>query len=136
MAETSHEIRRQIADTRERLGTTIAALEHKVDPRRIVDEHPLTLIGVAFGTGVLLATTGATGRAAREVREQVRGGAHAVNDRAGTMLDRVLNAVIGAATAAITSKINAALNGSVAGVNERAEHAEPKSLAPLKSRAA
>jgi uncharacterized protein DUF3618 len=105
MAETSHEIRRQIADTRARIGTTIAAIEHKVDPHRIVDEHPLTLVGVAFGTGLLLATSGASGRAVREVREQVRGGASRINDRAGSALDGVVNAVLAAATTTITAKM-------------------------------
>ena len=106
MAETSHEIRRQIEATRARIGSTIAALEHKVDPHRIVDEHPLTVVGVAFGTGLLLSTTGTTGRAVRGVREQVREGAGRINSSAGSALDGIVDAMIGAATAAITTKIN------------------------------
>ena len=106
MAETSHEIRRQIEATRARIGSTIAALEHKVDPRRIVDEHPLTVVGVAFGTGLLLSTTGATGRAVRGVREQVREGAGRINSSAGSALDGIVDAMIGAATATITTKMN------------------------------
>ncbi len=105
MAETSHEIRRQIDDTRARIGTTIAALEHKVDPRRVVNEHPIALLGVAFGTGLLLSTTGATGRAVTEVREHVRDGAGRINNSAGSAIDGALNAVLGAATAAITAKM-------------------------------
>jgi hypothetical protein len=105
MAETSHEIRRQIEDTRARIGTTIAALERKVDPKRVVDDYPLTLVGVAFGTGLLLATTGATSRAVKEVREQVRDNAGKLNDRAGTTLDGILSAVLGAATTSITGKV-------------------------------
>lgn len=106
MAETSHEIRRQIEATRARIGSTIAALEHKVDPHRIVDEHPLTVVGVAFGTGLLLSTTGATGRAVRGVREQVREGAGRINSSAGSALDGIVDAMIGAATATITTKMN------------------------------
>ncbi len=105
MADTPNEIRSQIEDTRERIGTTIAALERKLDPRRVVDEHPLTLVGVAFGAGLLLSTTGAAGRAAREVREQVRGGADRINDSAGSALDGIINAVLRAATATITTKV-------------------------------
>jgi hypothetical protein len=105
MAETSHEIRRQIEDTRERIGTTIAALERKVNPKRVVDEHALTLVGVAFGTGLLLATTGAPGRAVKEVREQVRDGAGRINESAGATLDGVIAAVLGAATGTITTKL-------------------------------
>ena len=129
MAETSHEIRRQIDATRKRLGTSIAALEQKVDPRRVVDEHPLTLVAVAFGTGILLATTGATSRAAREVREQVRGGAHAVNDRAGTVLDGAVGAVLSAVTAAITSRLSETLNRSLDGVTENPRRSPDKARA-------
>jgi hypothetical protein len=110
MAETSHEIRRQIEDTRARIGGTIAALEHKIDPHRIVDEHPLTIVGVAFGAGLLLSTSGASGRAARGVKAQVKEGAHRINDSAGTALDGILDAVIGAATATITTKMSELLN--------------------------
>lgn len=105
MADTSHEIRSQIEDTRARIGTTLAALERKLDPRRVVDEHPLTLVGVAFGAGLMLSITGATGRAAKEVREQVREGAGRINDSAGSALDGVISAVLGAATATITTKM-------------------------------
>lgn len=112
MAETSHEIRRQIDDTRARLGSTIAAIERKIDPHRIVDEHPLTLVGVAFGTGVLLATTGATGRAVHEVRDQVKHGATKINSSAGNALDGVINAIMGAATMAITDKLSELLHAS------------------------
>ncbi len=115
MAETSHEIRRQIAETRRRIGTTIAALEHKVDPRRVVDEHPLTLVGVAFGTGLLLSTTGATGRAVTQVREQVRDGAGRINHRAGSAIDGIVNAVLGAATTTITAKLAEVLDVGVGG---------------------
>jgi hypothetical protein len=113
MAETSHEIRRQIEDTRERIGTTIAALERKVNPKRVVDEHALTLVGVAFGTGLLLATTGATGRAVKEVREQVRDGASRINENAGTAVDGVIAAVLGAATGTITTKLTEMLEAAL-----------------------
>lgn len=113
MAETSHEIRRQIGDTRARIGGTIAALQHKVDPHRMIDDYPLTLVGVAFGAGVLLATTGATGRAVKEVRQQVREGANTINDKAGSTFDGIVEAVLGAATAAITDKLADLVNVSL-----------------------
>jgi hypothetical protein len=104
MAETSREIRTQIAETRARMGSTIAALEHKVNPRRVVDEHPLTLVGLAFGAGFLMSTTGATTRAVHQVKTQVRNGASHINAGAGDALDGILNAIVGAATATFTSK--------------------------------
>jgi hypothetical protein len=115
MAETSQEIRRQIEDTRMRIGTTIAALERKVDPRRVVDDHPLAVVGVAFGAGLLLSTTGATGRAAKELRDQVRHGAEQINSSAGSALDGIIGAVLGAATASITAKMTELLETAMGG---------------------
>jgi hypothetical protein len=126
MAETSHEIRRQIDDTRARLGSTIAAIERKVDPHRIVDEHPLTLVGVAFGAGVLLSTTGATGRAVHKVRDHVKQGATKINGTAGSALDGVIDAIMGAATAAITAKLSDLLNASVGGPEKNRNQVEAR----------
>ena len=75
MAETSHEIRREVEVTRERVGDTIAALERKVNPKHVLEDYPLAALGVAFGVGVLIGTTGAGGRAVRTVRSQVRSSA-------------------------------------------------------------
>lgn len=122
MAETSHEIRRQIDDTRARIGTTIAALEHKVDPRRVANDHPLALVGVAFGTGLLLATTGASGRAVQEVRAQVRDGAGRINSSAGSALDGIVNAVLAAATATITAKMTELLQVALGTPDKKRRH--------------
>jgi hypothetical protein len=106
MAESSQEIRRQIEATRAQIGSTIVALEHKVDPHRIVDEHPLTLVGIAFGAGLLLSTTAATGRAVRGVRAQVRDETDRIHGSAGSALEGIVDGMIGAATATITTKMN------------------------------
>ena len=83
----------------------------------VVDEHPLALLGVAFGTGVMLATTGATGRAVDEVKEQIRGGAHNINNKAGSALDGAINAVVGAAMTAIASRLSEAVEGALQGTD-------------------
>lgn len=134
MAETSREIRRQIDDTRARIGSTIAAIERKVDPHRIVEEYPLALVGIAFGTGVLLSTTGATGRAVHEVRDQVRQGVAKINDTAGGALDGVIEAVIGAATMAVTEKLSELLHVSVSASDKK--RIETKAKGRLQGRAA
>jgi hypothetical protein len=105
MAETSREIRGQLEDTRARIGTTIAALQHKVHPQRVVEDHPLALVAVAFGTGLLVATSGVSGRTVGKVAEQVRHGAGRVNDSAGSALDGVVDAVIGSATKMIATTV-------------------------------
>ena len=138
MAETSDEIRRQIEDTRTRVGTTIAALQHKIDPKRVVDDHPLTLVGIAFGTGLLLATTGASGRAAREVTEQVRNGAGRINSSAGNALDSVISAMLGSAGAAIATKMTELLQvaSNPTGATEAARPAQSTHKAASVIRAA
>jgi hypothetical protein len=112
MAETSNEIRRELELTRAHLGNTIVALERKVNPKHILDDHPITVVGLALGTGVLLATTGAAGRAARGIRDQVQTGASTVNDSASSALDRLLQAVVSAATNAVAVKVAELLDGS------------------------
>jgi hypothetical protein len=105
MVETSHQIRRDLEHTRERVATTIAALERKVNPRYVVEDNPLTVLGVAFGTGVLLGTTGAAGRAGREIRSQIEHGAESVNSSASSVFDRITQTILGAATTAISAKV-------------------------------
>ena len=59
MGEKSNEIERNIEQTRAELGSNLQALEEKVkgaaDWRRQFDKSPLTMIGLAFGGGMLLA---------------------------------------------------------------------------------
>ncbi|MGI8549019.1 MAG: DUF3618 domain-containing protein [Gemmatimonadaceae bacterium] len=115
MAKASDEIRRELANTRERVGRTIAALERKVNPRHLLDDHPLAVVGVAFGTGVLLATTGAAKRAAHDVAEQLQHQATHVNSAAGGTLDRLLEAITSTARIAITAKVGEILDSSMRG---------------------
>lgn len=113
MAETSGEIRRELELTRKRMGTTIAALERKVNPRHLLDDYPLAAVGVAFGTGVLIATTGAGGRAVHSIRDEVRHGAANVNNNASNAIDRIVQAITGAATTAMTAQVGALMDRAV-----------------------
>jgi hypothetical protein len=76
MGETTDELQRDIALTRERMSETIAeldarlssrvaAMKEKVDLVQLVREHPWPALAVALGVGVLLAGTGADAKAAR-----------------------------------------------------------------------
>lgn len=104
MAETSDEIRRELEDTRARVGGTIAALERKVNPRHILDDYPLVVVGAAFGVGVLAATSGAGKRAAYDVRSKIQHSAHNMNSSAGSSIDRVIHSITDAGMAALTTK--------------------------------
>jgi len=60
MGETKYQIENHIENTRADLGANLQELEYKVksvtDWRQQVSNHPMTMLGIAFGGGVLLAT--------------------------------------------------------------------------------
>jgi hypothetical protein len=59
VGETTHQIENHLGKTRDELGENLHELEHKLqdmaDWRYHYRNHPLALVGVAFGGGVLLA---------------------------------------------------------------------------------
>lgn len=113
MAETSEQIRRDLERTRARVGGTIAALERKVNPRYVLDDHPVAVVGAAFGVGVLLGATGAAQKAAvgaaHEVRDQLRSGSERASQKTTNVVDRIMHAIVSTATAAITAKLTEAM---------------------------
>jgi hypothetical protein len=124
MAETSEQIRRDLERTRARVGGTIAALERKVNPRHVLDDHPVAAVGAAFGVGVLLGATGAPQKAvvgaAHEVREQFRSGAEHASRRTGNIVDELVQTVLSTASAAITAKLTQALGNILPSTNDGA----------------
>jgi len=60
MDKTTNQIESDIERKRDELGANLNELEHKVkqigDWRHHFDNHPMTLIGAAFGGGMVLAT--------------------------------------------------------------------------------
>lgn len=60
MAERPDQIEQHIASTRYELGNNLHELEHKVkqaaDWRTYYERNPMTMVGLAFGGGVLLAS--------------------------------------------------------------------------------
>jgi hypothetical protein len=113
MAETSEQIRRDLERTRARVGGTIAALERKVNPRYMLDDHPVAMVGAAFGVGVLLGATGAAQKAAvgaaHEVRDQIQSGADQASRTTGDVVDRIVQTVVSTARSAITAKLTEAM---------------------------
>lgn len=57
MAETTADVRRDIELTRERMSSTLAQLERKLNVTQIVKDNPWPAVGVAFGAGLLLSGT-------------------------------------------------------------------------------
>lgn len=60
MGETTNQIAAHIEDTRDDLGSNLRELEQKVksvtDWKQYFQKSPLTMVGVAFGGGILLAS--------------------------------------------------------------------------------
>ena len=60
MGQTTHQIEAHIENTREDLGSNLHELERKVksvtDWKQYFQTNPMTMLGVAFGGGILLAT--------------------------------------------------------------------------------
>jgi hypothetical protein len=60
MGQTTHQIEAHIEDTRKDLGSNLRELERKVrsvtDWKQHFQSNPMTMLGVAFGGGLLLAT--------------------------------------------------------------------------------
>lgn len=134
MAETSEQIRRELERTRARVGGTIAALERKVNPRHVLEDHPIAIVGAAFGVGVLMGATGAAEKAAtgaaHTVREQLDAGAHHVTQHVTrsttTALDGIVQSVLSAAATALTAKLTGAFSSSRAAT----QPARPQSATP------
>jgi hypothetical protein len=61
MVETTADVRRDIELTRERMSSTLAELEHKLNVAQVVREHPWPSRALAFGAGLLLSGAGADG---------------------------------------------------------------------------
>jgi|SRR5690348_1387133 len=64
MAETTADVRRDIEQTRERMSTTLAELEQRLNIMQVVRDHPWPALAVAVGAGVALSASGADAKAA------------------------------------------------------------------------
>ena len=86
MAETTADVRRDIELTRERMTSTLAQLEQKLNLTQIIRDNPWPAIGLALGAGVLLSGSRADVKAAAATAVATRG----ASSRIGTVLDDVV----------------------------------------------
>ncbi len=93
MGETTNDVQRDIALTRDRMSETIAELDariseritvvkERVDLKQLVEDHPWPALAVALGLGILLAGTGADAKAARATVRAAKGAPAATADLA------------------------------------------------------
>ena len=109
MGETTNQIENHIEKTRDHLGANLHELEYKVkemaDWRYHFRNHPMTLMGAAFGGGILLATMMSSSRrgnyaSAPAPLSTVSRGPHA--QRVVQTWDHIKDALIGVAAGKVT----------------------------------
>jgi Protein of unknown function (DUF3618) len=119
MDETANEIELQIDRTRERFGSNLRELEHKVDAatdwRQHFEERPHVFLGAAFIGGVVLASAlrpKSAGRALSAAALNPRpNGSSSVQAQAFELWDNVQTALVGLATARIKEYIGELVPG-------------------------
>jgi hypothetical protein len=92
MAETTADVRRDIELTRERMSTTLAQLEQKLNVVQIVRDHPWPALALAFGAGLALSASGADVKSAAATVGATKGASTKVG---GLLDDLVANLMTG-----------------------------------------
>ena len=101
MAETTADVRRDIELTRERMSSTLAELEHKMNVVEIVRDHPWPALALAVGAGVLLSGSGADIKAAAVTATATRG----TSSKMGAALDDIVATLLGGVHQALDERI-------------------------------
>lgn len=128
MAETTADVRRDIELTRERMSTTLAQLEQKLNIMQVVRDHPWPAIAVAVGAGVLLSGSRSDVKAAAATVAATRG----ASSRVGTVLDDVVSGLVTGLHDAFESRITGLVDDlkTAIGVPARADASRATSPAP------
>ncbi len=106
MAETTADVRRDIEMTRERMSTTLAQIEQKMNLMQIVRDHPWPAIAVAVGAGVLLSGSRADVRAAGATLVATRG----ASSKIGNVLDDVVANLMTGVSQAFQGRVDRFVN--------------------------
>ena len=101
MAETTADVRRDIELTRERMSSTLAQLEHKLNLVQLVRDHPWPAVAAAVGVGVLLSGSQADVKAAAATAAATRG----ASGRIGPALDDIVANLVAAVSTAFESRV-------------------------------
>lgn len=102
MAETTADVRRDIEMTRERMSTTLAELERKLNVKEIVRDHPWPALALAVGAGVLLAGSKSDVKAAAATVAATKG----ASNKIGSVLDDMVASLLGGLNQALDQRVN------------------------------
>jgi hypothetical protein len=101
MVETTADVRRDIELTRERMSTTLAQLEQKLNVLQLVRDHPWPALAAAVGVGVLLSGSQADVKAAAATAAATRG----ASNRIGPALDDIVANLVTAVSSAFEQRV-------------------------------
>jgi hypothetical protein len=101
MAETTDDVRRDIELTRERMSSTFAELEEKLNVMEMVKANPWPAIALAVGAGVLLSGSGSDVKAAAATVAATKG----ASNKLGEALDDVVASLMSGVHGAIESRV-------------------------------
>jgi hypothetical protein len=96
MVETTADVRRDIELTRERMSSTLAELEQKLNLMQIVKDHPWPALALAVGAGVMLSGSGADMKAAAATATATKGASTKIGSALDDIVARLMTGVHGA----------------------------------------
>lgn len=102
MAETTADVRRDIALTRERMSDTLGVLERKLNVAAMVREHPWPALAIAVGAGVLLSGSSADVKAAAATAAATRGS----RQKIGAVLDDLVSQLMTGVQGAVQDRVD------------------------------
>ena len=106
MAETTDDVRRDIELTRERMSSTFAELEHKLNVTQIVRDNPWPALAIAVGAGLVLSGSGADVKAAAATVGATKG----ASSKVGEALDDIVASLMTGVHQAIDHRIDGWVN--------------------------
>jgi len=102
MAETTDDVRRDIELTRERMSSTLAQLERKLNVEQVIRDNPWPALGLAVGAGFLLSGSKADVKAAGATMLATRG----ASSKLGTALDDIMSRLMHEVTHAFNGHVD------------------------------
>jgi hypothetical protein len=102
MAETTADVRRDIELTRERMSSTLAELEQKMNVSQIVKDHPWPALALAVGAGFLLSGSSADMKAAAATAAATKG----ASTKVGAALDDMVATLLGGVHQALDDRVS------------------------------
>lgn len=102
MSETTAEVRRDIELTRERMSSTLAQLEQKLNVVQVVKDHPWPALALAFGAGLALSASGADVKAAAVTVGATRGS----STKLGSALDEIVANLMSGVHGALQNRVD------------------------------